>query len=104
VKSPAHSPSRVRRIRTIDAELRELAAAEQARAARLEEWHGGVEDPVRRREILEASLEYIERQRELLRRRREELDELETELAARRKRAQAQLRKLPGAVSASRRT
>jgi DNA-binding transcriptional MerR regulator len=83
-------------------ELRELAAAEQARAARLAEWEGGVEDPVRRREILEAGLDYVDRQRDLLRRRREELDELESELVARRKRAQGQLRKLT--VSPARRT
>lgn len=75
-------------------ELRELAAAEQARAARLEEWHGGLDDPVRRREILEAAVEYVDRQRELLRRRRDELDELEAELVARRRRATSQLRKL----------
>jgi MerR family transcriptional regulator, repressor of the yfmOP operon len=74
-------------------ELRELAAAEEARAARLAEWHGGIEDPVRRREVLEAGLAYVDRQRALLRRRRDELDELERELAARHRRLSARLRK-----------
>jgi MerR family transcriptional regulator, repressor of the yfmOP operon len=75
-------------------ELRELSAAEAARAARQEEWRGGVEDPVRRRKILEEGLEYVERQRELLRRRRDELDELERELVARRRRLRSRLREL----------
>jgi DNA-binding transcriptional MerR regulator len=75
-------------------ELRELAAAEEARAARLAEWHGGVDDPVRRREILEAGLDHVDRQRALLRRRRDELDELETELGARRRRLRTRLREL----------
>jgi MerR family transcriptional regulator, repressor of the yfmOP operon len=75
-------------------ELRELSAAEAARAARQDEWRGGVEDPVRRRKILEEGLEYVERQRELLHRRRDELDELEQELVARRRRLRSQLRDL----------
>ena len=75
-------------------ELRELSAAEAARAARQDEWRGGVEDPVRRRKILEEGLDYVERQRELLRRRRDELDELEQELVARRRRLRSQLREL----------
>jgi MerR family transcriptional regulator, repressor of the yfmOP operon len=75
-------------------ELRELSAAEAARAARQAEWHGGVEDPVRRRKILEEGLTYVERQRELLRRRRDELEELEQELVARRRRLRARLREL----------
>jgi MerR family transcriptional regulator, repressor of the yfmOP operon len=75
-------------------ELRELSAAEAARAARQEEWRGGVGDPVRRRKILEEGLDYVERQRELLRRRRDELDELEQELVARRRRLRSQVREL----------
>jgi MerR family transcriptional regulator, repressor of the yfmOP operon len=75
-------------------EVRELSAAEAARAARLAEWRGGVEDPVRRRKILEEGLDYVERQLELLRRRRDELDELEQELVARRRRLRARLREL----------
>jgi DNA-binding transcriptional MerR regulator len=37
-------------------ELRDLSVEEAARAARLREWHGGVEDPVRRREILDEGI------------------------------------------------
>jgi len=73
-------------------ELKELVEAEGARAALRREWEGGVEDPVRRRQILEESLTYIARQLELVRRRREEIGKLEGELLARRKRAKALLR------------
>jgi len=73
-------------------ELKELVEAEGARAALRREWQGGVEDPVRRRQILEASLAYSSRQLELVRRRREEIAQLEAELLTRRKRAQALLR------------
>ncbi len=75
-------------------ELKEVATEESARAARLREWHDGVEDPVRRREIVEAGLDYVERQAELVRRRREELDELDRELTAKRRRLRARLREL----------
>jgi MerR family transcriptional regulator, repressor of the yfmOP operon len=73
-------------------ELKELVEAEGARAELRREWHGGVEDPVRRHEILEQSLGHIARQLELVRRRREEIVKLETELLARRKRVQGLLR------------
>jgi DNA-binding transcriptional MerR regulator len=73
-------------------ELKELVEAEGARAELRREWHGGVEDPVRRRQILEESLAYTARQLELVRRRRDEIAKLETELVARRKRSQALLR------------
>jgi DNA-binding transcriptional MerR regulator len=73
-------------------ELKELVEAEGARAALRREWQGGVEDPVRRRQILEESLTYIARQLELVRRRREEIAKLEEELLERRKRAKALLR------------
>jgi MerR family transcriptional regulator, repressor of the yfmOP operon len=73
-------------------ELRELSAEESARAARLREWHDGVEDPVRRREILEEAIGYVELQLGLVRRRREELDELEQELLAKRRRVRGRLR------------
>jgi DNA-binding transcriptional MerR regulator len=73
-------------------ELKELVEAEGARAELRREWHGGVDDPVRRRQILEQSLAYIARQLELVRRRRDEIAKLEEELLARRKRAQALLR------------
>jgi len=73
-------------------ELGELVEAEGARAELRREWQGGVEDPVRRRQILEQSLTYIARQLDLVRRRRDEIAKLETELLSRRKRAQALLR------------
>jgi DNA-binding transcriptional MerR regulator len=77
-------------------ELKELVEAEGARAELRREWHGGVDDPARRREILEQSLAYIGRQLELVRRRRDEIAELEDELLARRKRARELLRRQPG--------
>jgi DNA-binding transcriptional MerR regulator len=73
-------------------ELKELVEAEGARAELRREWHGGVEDPVRRHEILDQSLGHIARQLELVRRRRDEIVKLETELLARRKRVQGLLR------------
>ena len=75
-------------------ELKELVEAEGARAELRREWQGGVEDPVRRRQILEQSLTYTARQLDLVRRRRDEIAELEDELVARRKRARALLREL----------
>jgi DNA-binding transcriptional MerR regulator len=75
-------------------ELKELVEAEGARAELRREWHGGVEDPVRRRQILEESLTYTARQLELVRRRRDEIAKLEGELVARRKRSKALLRQL----------
>jgi len=75
-------------------ELKELVEAEGARAELRREWHGGVEDPVRRREILEQSLTYTGRQLDLVRRRRDEIKKLETELLQRRRRAQSLLRNL----------
>jgi MerR family transcriptional regulator, repressor of the yfmOP operon len=77
-------------------ELKELVEAEGARAALRREWQGGVEDPVRRRQILEESLAYIARQLELVRRRRGEIAKLEEELVTRRKRAKALLREAGG--------
>jgi MerR family transcriptional regulator, repressor of the yfmOP operon len=73
-------------------ELKELSAEELARAARKKEWDAGVDDPVRRREILEEAARYAELQLELLRRRRAELDELEQELVAKRRRVRGRLR------------
>jgi DNA-binding transcriptional MerR regulator len=75
-------------------ELKELVEAEGARAALRREWQGGVEDPVRRRQILEQSLELSGRQLELVRLRRDEIAKLEAELLARRKRVHALLREL----------
>ncbi|HET9676508.1 MAG TPA: MerR family transcriptional regulator [Solirubrobacterales bacterium] len=77
-------------------ELKELVEAEGARAELRREWHSGVEDPVRRRQILEESLTYTARQLDLVRRRRDEIAALEKELVARRKRVRALLRQLDG--------
>ena len=73
-------------------ELKQLAAAEHARALRRQEWRSGVEDPVRRREILEQGLSYVDRQLELVRGRRDEIAGLEAELVARRRRLTRYLR------------
>jgi DNA-binding transcriptional MerR regulator len=75
-------------------ELKEVVEAEGARAELRREWRGGVEDPVRRRQILEQSLAYIARQLDLVRRRREEIGKLEDELVARRKRVRTLMREL----------
>jgi DNA-binding transcriptional MerR regulator len=75
-------------------ELKELVEAEGARAELRREWHGGVEDPVRRRQILEQSLAYTGRQLELVRRHRDEIKKLETELLQRRRRVQSLLREM----------
>jgi MerR family transcriptional regulator, repressor of the yfmOP operon len=73
-------------------ELKELVEAEGARAALRREWHEGVENPVRRRQILDESLGHISHQLELVRRRRDEIKKLEEELVARRKRVRELLR------------
>jgi DNA-binding transcriptional MerR regulator len=73
-------------------ELKALVEAEDARASLRREWRGGVEDPLRRRQILEQSLGHIARQLEPVRRRRDEIAKLETELLARRRRVRELLR------------
>jgi DNA-binding transcriptional MerR regulator len=80
-------------------ELKDLLEAEEARRALRREWQEGVEDPVRRRQILEESLGYIAGQLELARRRREEICKLEDELVARRKRVRELLRELDPAAA-----
>jgi DNA-binding transcriptional MerR regulator len=75
-------------------ELKALVEAEDARAVLRREWQGGVEDPVRRRQILDESLGHIARQLELVRLRRDEIAALEAELVARRRRVQSRLRDL----------
>ena len=77
-------------------ELRELVEAESARAELRREWRGGVERPERRREILTQGLEHIRRQLELIRGRRAEIERLEDELKAKRRRLRARLRELEG--------
>jgi DNA-binding transcriptional MerR regulator len=75
-------------------ELRELVAAEAARTELRREWHRGVEDPVRRREILLQALDHIGRQLELIRRRESEIARLEADLLAKRRRLRQRLREL----------
>jgi DNA-binding transcriptional MerR regulator len=76
-------------------DLKELVSAEDARAALRREWRGGIEDPVRRREVLDESLGHIARQLKLVRRRRDEISSLEDELLARRRRVQGLIRSAP---------
>jgi len=71
-------------------ELRELIAAEDARAALRSEFQAS-ESPARRREILEEALPLVERQLALIRRRQRELAKLEGELGARRRRIRRRL-------------
>jgi DNA-binding transcriptional MerR regulator len=71
-------------------QLRELVAAEDARAAIREEYRR-TEDPRRRRELLGEALGHLERQLELVRARRAELDALERELMERRERVHLRL-------------
>jgi hypothetical protein len=78
---------------TLD-ELRSMVEAEDARAALRREWHALVDDPVRRRQILEESDAHLTHQLGLVRRRRDEIAQLETELLDRRKRVRARLRTL----------
>ena len=74
--------------------LKDLVEAEDNRAALKREWHEGVEDPVRRREILESLDRHAERQLELVRARRDEIAALEAELLSRRKRIRDRRREL----------
>jgi MerR family transcriptional regulator, repressor of the yfmOP operon len=75
-------------------ELRELAAAELARASLRREWDEGIEDPLRHREALTKALGYVKRQLELAQRRRVEVTKLEGELRARHDRLHDRLREL----------
>ncbi len=75
-------------------ELKALVEAEDARAALRREWETGVDDPVRRRQILDESLGHIGRQLDLVRRRRDEISALESELLSKRKRVHSRLREL----------
>jgi len=74
-------------------ELKELAEAESARAALRDEWrHGGEES--RPQEILEEAIGHLDRQLALVRRRRAQLEGLESELSARRRRLGDRLKRL----------
>jgi DNA-binding transcriptional MerR regulator len=80
-------------------ELGEVAAAESARASLRDEWQAGIEDPVRRREVLEQASAHIDRQLELIRGRRDAIARLESDLVARRRRVRDRLREVEGASS-----
>ncbi|MGN6371896.1 MAG: MerR family transcriptional regulator [Solirubrobacteraceae bacterium] len=67
-------------------ELKELLAAEEARAAVRAELRRDDVDPSRRRELLLEALGHLDRQIELVERRTSELDKLHQELAATRRR------------------
>jgi len=71
-------------------ELRELMAAEDARAAIRAEFRR-TEDPARRGRLLEEALGHLDRQLELVQRRADELAELQGELSERRARVIARL-------------
>jgi DNA-binding transcriptional MerR regulator len=73
-------------------ELGELAAAETARASLRREWRAGIEDPVRRRQVLEEALGHVSRQLELVRKRRDAIAALEAELVAKRRRLRSRLK------------
>jgi MerR family transcriptional regulator, repressor of the yfmOP operon len=75
-------------------ELKELVEAEDARAALREEWNHGEPNAERRLEIVGESLQHLDRQLELVRRRGEEIAALESELAAKRKLALRRRREL----------
>jgi DNA-binding transcriptional MerR regulator len=74
--------------------LKDLVEAEDNRAALRREWHEGVEDPVRRRKILDSLDHYAARQLELVRARRDEIAALEAELLERRARIRRRRREL----------
>jgi MerR family transcriptional regulator, repressor of the yfmOP operon len=75
-------------------ELRELLAAEEERAALAEEWRHGNPGKRRRREILDRALAQVERQAQLLARRRDEIAAFERELDERRERVKARMAEL----------
>jgi MerR family transcriptional regulator, repressor of the yfmOP operon len=74
--------------------LKDLVEAEDNRAAMRREWHEGVEDPVRRREIMESLDSHASRQLDLVRARRDEIAALEAELLERRAKIRRRLREL----------
>jgi DNA-binding transcriptional MerR regulator len=77
---------------TLD-ELRDLVAAEDARALLRDEFRR-TDDPARRTALLHEALGHLDRQLELVRHRRSDLDELERELTERRGRITARLDEL----------
>lgn len=78
---------------TLD-ELRDVVTVEEARGALRAEWHEGDPSAQRRRQILEEAQTHIAAQLALVHRRREKLDELESELRARQVKLRERLRDL----------
>jgi DNA-binding transcriptional MerR regulator len=74
-------------------QLRQLLAAQEARAELKREYHA-TEDPAARKRILDESLGHIATQLELVRERRSELEKLEVELTDRRRLIHRRLREL----------
>jgi MerR family transcriptional regulator, repressor of the yfmOP operon len=74
-------------------ELKTLVEAEDARAALRAEWEAGA-DAARKRPLLEEALGYLDAQLNLLRARREAIEELEGELHTRKRRVQKRLREV----------
>ena len=74
-------------------ELKELVEAEDARALIRREYRAS-DDPARKSELLDEALGHIERQIELVRRRRHELHELESDLRDKRRRVRWRMREL----------
>jgi DNA-binding transcriptional MerR regulator len=72
-------------------ELKELLEVEEARGVLREEWRHGNPGRERRREILDQALGHVERQLDLLARRRAEIAKLERELQERRESLRARL-------------
>ncbi len=75
-------------------ELKELIAAEDARAAVRNELQRDDVDPERRRDLLELALGHLDRQLELVHRREVELGKLESDLSDRRRRVRDRLAEL----------
>jgi DNA-binding transcriptional MerR regulator len=75
-------------------ELKELLEAEEARAELRDEWSREGVAADRRRQILTAALGHLDRQLELVRRRRREIETLERELTARRARVRHRMQEL----------
>ena len=74
-------------------ELKQLVEAEEARAALRRRFHATESDSERLR-LLDAALPHVETQLELVRRRKRELEHLESDLVEKRKRIQARRREL----------
>jgi MerR family transcriptional regulator, repressor of the yfmOP operon len=74
-------------------ELKQLLDAEEARAELRQQWNKSATDEERLR-IVEEALPHVETQLELVRRRRQELENLEGELVDKRKRLLARRREL----------